>query len=310
MKIEKCVLIVAAAIMLLFPSCKAANHPPIITSVKAKPEAVLLSASCQIECIASDEDGDELSYEWLTSKGEIEGNGPTVTWNAPDSEGIYNVVVRVTDGNGGEAMDYVSITVRVNNPPTITSLMADVDWVTPSSSCRIECDAEDPDGDELGYEWSTNGGDISGTGSVVTWTAPDAVGLYHIQVVVTDGHGDQDTSALTLSVALNTPPIIEDLIVTAENNRYFKKESGGYLIGKETSCQIECHASAPGGGGLSYGWSASAGELSGEGSMVTWTAPNTSGEVTVTVTVSDTTDNMVSKSIVLKVVACSTCTFG
>jgi hypothetical protein len=310
MKIEKCVLIVAAAIMLLFPSCMLMpNHPPIITSLKAEPEAVLLSASCQIECIASDEDGDELSYEWLTSKSDIEGNGPTVTWNAPDSEGIYNVVVKVTDGNGGEAMDYVGITVRVNNPPIITSLIADVDWVTPSSSCRIECDAEDPDGDELGYEWSTNGGDISGTGPVVTWTAPEVVGLYHIQVVVTDGRGEKDTSSLTVSVALNTPPVIEDLIVTAEH-KYFKKESERYLIGKETSCQIECLASAPGGGELSYGWSASGGELSGEGSTVTWTAPNTAGEITVTVTVSDTIDNMVTKSIVLKVVACSPCTFG
>jgi len=294
--------------MLLVPSCKAANHPPIITSLQAEPEAVLLSASCQIECIASDKDGDQLSYEWLASKGDIEGEGATVTWNAPDSEGIYNLVVKVTDGNGGEAIDYVSITVRGNNPPTITSLIANVDWVTPSGNCQVKCDAEDPDGDELSYEWSANGGDISGTGPVVTWTAPDAVGLYEIQVVVTDSSGEEDTRSLTVSVAPKSPPVIENLIVTAEH-KYLNEYSGGYKIGKEKSCDIECVVSDTS-GELVYEWSCGNGEISGEGSMITWTAPNSAVKVTVTVTVSNAAGGIVSKSIVFEVVSCSSCTFG
>ena len=79
----KILLILVATIMLLVPSCKAspenpvdqiANHLPVITSVKAERAAVLTSESCQIECIALDEDGDELNYEWSASKGEIDGN--------------------------------------------------------------------------------------------------------------------------------------------------------------------------------------------------------------------------------------------
>src|SRR4030042_5740934 len=93
MNTKKCLLIMTAVITLLVPSCKAANHPPIITSLKADPETVLVSASCQVECIASDEDGDELSYEWSASKGDIDGDGATVTWNAPNRKGVYNVVV-------------------------------------------------------------------------------------------------------------------------------------------------------------------------------------------------------------------------
>lgn len=298
----------ATAIMLLVPSCKAANHPPIITSLKAEPGVVYPSGSCQVECITSDNDSDELSYEWLVSKGNIDGDGATVTWNAPDSEGIYNIVIKVTDGNGGEVIDYITITVRVNNPPTITSLKADVDWVTPSSGCRIECNAEDPDDDELSYEWSANGGDISGTGSVITWTAPDAVGLYNVEVVVTDGSGEEDTRSLTVSVAQDQPPIIEDLVVTPKGHKYLKEYTGGYKVLKGKSYEIECIASDPEGGELSYEWSASGGELSGEGAVITWTAPLQGGKVTVAVAVSDGRD-VASKSIVFNVKTCASCAF-
>ncbi len=302
-------IIVVVAIMMLVPSCKAMpNHSPVITSLRAEPEAVLLSESCQIECTASDPDGDELSYEWLASEGKIDGSGAMVTWTAPESEGLYNIEVIVTDSRGGEVTDYVTIPVKVNRPPIINSLIANADWVAPSGSLQVKCEAEDSDGDEIGYEWTTSGGDISGSGAVVSWTAPGAVGTYTIAVVVTDSYGAEDTSSLTVSVVSYSPPIIEDLIVTAEH-KYFKKESTKYLIGKEKSCDIECIVSDTS-GELFYEWSCDDGQISGEGSMITWTAPNTSGDVTVTVTVSNAAGNMVSKSVVFQVVSCSSCTFG
>ena len=220
-------------------------------------------------------------------------------------------MIKVTDGNGGEATDYITITVRVNRPPTITSLIADVDWVTLSSSCLIECIAEDPDADELSYAWSTSGGEISGTGSVVTWTAPDAVGLYNIAVVVTDSRGEEDTRSLTISVAPNPPPIIENLIVTPKEPKYLKEYSGGYRILRGKSCEIECVASDAS-DELVYEWSADGGSISGEGSVVTWKAPSPEDivTVTVTVTVSDSNGGVATKSIVFKVETCAQCVFG
>ncbi len=309
MRIERCLLILVAAIMLLVPSCKMiGNHPPIITSFKAELETLHPLGSCRVECVASDEDGDELRYEWLAKKGDISGDGSAVTWTAPDSEGIYNIVVKVTDGKGGEVSDSVTIIVRINRPPTITSLISDVDWVTTLSSCQVECDAEDPEGDELSYEWSASGGDISGTGPVVTWTAPDAEGLYNITVAVTDGYGGEDTRSLAISVAPDQPPIIEDFVVAPKGHKYLKEYTGGYEILKGKSCEIECIASDPEGGELSYEWSASGGELSGEGPVITWTAPLQGGKVTVAVTVSDGKD-VASKSIVFKVRTCASCSF-
>ena len=50
-----------------------ANHRPAITSLEAEPERVLHLGSCQIACNATDPDGDELSYRWSASGGNISG---------------------------------------------------------------------------------------------------------------------------------------------------------------------------------------------------------------------------------------------
>jgi len=302
------VIVVAAVLLSILFYTMLANHQPAITSLEAEPEIVLSSGSCQIACNASDRDGDELSYNWSASEGEINGEGAMVTWTAPDSAGSYNVTVTVTDGRGGKVMSQVIITVRANKPPYINSLIADADWTTPSGSLQVTCTASDPDDDELSYEWSTTGGNVSGTGAAVNWTAPEEVGTYNITVVVTDGHGREDTRSIYLSAATGTPPTIEDLIVTAEH-QYLKKTTTGYKVGKTKEYDIECIASNTS-GELVYEWSCDGGAISGEGSMITWTAPDASIEVTVTVVVTDVADNSVSKSIILNVVPCSACIFG
>jgi hypothetical protein len=303
-------IVVAAVLLAILFDTMLANHRPAITSLEAEPEGVIPRGSCQIVCNATDPDGDELSYGWSAGGGVITGEGATVTWTAPASVGSYNVTVIVIDSRSGAVTDYVTITVRTNRSPTINSLIADADWTTPSGSIQVTCDASDPDGDELSYEWSATGGDISGTGPEVIWTAPEEVGIYDITVVVTDAYGSSDTRSLPASVASEQPPLIEDLLITKDRygHCYLKKYSGGYYVGKEQMYDIECIV-ADMGIELFYEWSCTGGELSGEGSLISWTAPNTSGKVTITVIVSDIAGKMASKNLVLNVVPCSTCTF-
>jgi len=304
------VIVVAAVLLSILFDTMLANHRPIITSLQAEPERVIPSGSCQVVCTASDPDGDELSYNWSASGGEINGAGATVTWTVPDLEGFYNVTVTVTDGRGGEVMKQVTITVIANKPPTIVSLTADADWTLSSGSIQVTCNAFDPEGYEISYEWSTTGGDISGTGAAINWTAPEEVGIYHVTVVVTDGHGSSDTRMLSPSVATEQPPIIEDLLITKDRygHCYLLPYPGGYKVGMGQKYDIECIV-ADVGIELFYEWSCDGGEISGEGSLITWTAPNTSGYVTVWIIVSDIAGNMMTKNIVLNVVVCSECTF-
>jgi hypothetical protein len=303
-------IVAAVAVLVVVFDTMLANHRPAIASVEA-PEKVIPSGRCQITCDASDRDGDALSYNWSVSGGNISGTGVAVNWTAPNSLGSYNVTVTVSDGRGGQVMQQVTIEVRANRSPTITSLVAGADWTAPSGSVQVTCTASDADGDQLSYEWTATAGTISGTGAAVNWTAPQEVGIFDITVVVTDGHGSSATRTLLISVATLQPPIIEQLLITKDRygHCYLKKSGEEYLVGKRQMYDIECIV-ADTSNGVSYNWSCNGGEISGEGSMITWTAPNASTDVTVTVIVSDIAGNMVCKSVALNVVSCSRCTFG
>jgi hypothetical protein len=307
------VAIVAAAVALLILFyTMLANHPPVISSLTAEPEKVVCLGSCQIVCNATAPNGNELSYNWSPNAGTITGEGAAVTWTAPLSPGSYNVTVTVTDGRGVEATDYVTIPVTINRPPIITSLVADAAWTTPSGNLQVTCNATDPDGDELGYEWTTDGGNISGTGAAVNWTAPQEAGAYNLTVVVTDGWGGEDTKFVTLSVARGTPPTIENLIVTPKGHIYLRKSTAGgdYDVWKNKEYDIQCQVTDTS-GEVSYTWSCTDGEISGEGSNITWTAPNkASVRVKVTVIVSDAAGNSVANNIVFTVPSCSCGSWG
>ena len=202
-----------------------------------------------------------------------------------------------------------SCTQVINREPIIGGLEAEAEWIAPSGSIQMTCTASDADGDELSYEWITTGGDISGTGHEVIWTAPEELGMYDITIVVDDGHDGKDMGFVTLITSNDPPPIIEDLIVTAKEPKYLKTTTTGYKVGKTKEYYIECIASAMN-GELVYEWSCNSGEISGAGSVITWTAPDTSGYVTVTAKVFDGVGNWVRRNVVFDVVDCSPCEFG
>ena len=110
------------------------------------------------------------------------------------------------------------------------------------------------------------------------------------------------------------PPSIQAVLVTTDRHEhcYVKQiDTLEFKVGREQKYDLECVVSdtrLP----LSYQWSCDSGSLSditGLGSMITWTAPDTSGDATVTVTVTDIAGQMASESVSLTVVSCSPCTF-
>jgi predicted secreted protein len=282
-------LTILVLVGLLVAGCPPSNQPPAISSLTASEEQVSPSGSCQVECAASDPDGDELSYTWSASGGDISGESSTVTWTAPTAAGDYTIMVKVTDGKGGEATAELTIVVAVNHPPVIDSLTAEPQVVERTMTSTVECTASDPDGDELSYTWSASGGDISGEGSTVTWTAPETSGDYTIMVKVTDGKGGEATAELTIVVTVNHPPVITSL--TAEPQEVLRSQTS----------TIECIAQDPDGDELSYTWLPSRGSISGEGSTVTWTAPNAYDTYTITVTVTDGRGGEATQSIDIEV---------
>ena len=101
------------------------NHLPIIEDLVVTPEEpqffketniIWKGKSCSIECIASDPDNDELSYEWSADAGSIAGEGLTVTWTAPLEAPLEGgkaiVTVTVADNSGGIATENIIFTVK------------------------------------------------------------------------------------------------------------------------------------------------------------------------------------------------------
>jgi len=111
-------------------------------------------------------------------------------------------------------------------------------------------------------------------------------------------------------VAAVVATILLDTILANHHPAITGLESERERVLPRTSCQIVCSASDADGDELSYNWSASEGLITGKGDAVTWTAPNMSGKVTITVTVSDIAGNMASRNLVFKAVSCSAWTFG
>ena len=107
------------------------------------------------------------------------------------------------------------------------------------------------------------------------------------------------------------PPVIQALEVNSDRHGHcylMQDDTLEYRVGREQVYDIECTVSNTR-ATLIYEWTCDGGEMEGEGSVVTWTAPNSSSDVTVKVTVRDSAGNTVSESVLLRVVSCSPCTF-
>jgi len=121
------------------------NQPPVISDLSADPPTVNVDQPTTITCIASDLDGDSLTYDWTVNAGSFEGDtsGSSVTWRAPSTADIYIVVgCEVSDGEGGEDTETLNIVVteseetKIEN--TINGLIQafnDKDWDKLKSYC-------------------------------------------------------------------------------------------------------------------------------------------------------------------------------
>jgi predicted secreted protein len=78
-----------------------ANQNPKIASTVAEPATIGLGGTTLITCIASDPDGDAISYSWQASEGQVSGVGNKITWIAPAKNGSFSINVTVSDSKGG-----------------------------------------------------------------------------------------------------------------------------------------------------------------------------------------------------------------
>jgi len=104
------------------------NTAPSVRSVTASSNRVKAGETTTLWVVATDSDGDQLSYAWSSTSGSFpQGtSGTSVTWKAPDTPGPYQCKVIVSDGQ-----EVVEGTVRINvtdaglDPPTGLQALGD-----------------------------------------------------------------------------------------------------------------------------------------------------------------------------------------
>jgi len=279
------------ALFLVTPdgSADAAPATPTIDFMMATRSTVFTDESTEVFCIAHHADDRPLIYTWFASEGILVPSNDSALWFAPAEPGTYTVSVEVRDDAGSIAYDSVTIAAVPNEPPVVASLTAVPSQLLPGESATLTCDAYDPEGQAIEYEWLGPSGYIEGTGPVVTWTAPARPGPHNVVVKVTDEMGASHTRNVRITVVCPTPPQIEELLVWPMLPDYTTEDvRGGYrlLRGSYTECELECIAVAPY-GDLTYQWSATDGSISGTGPIVLFTPPHDTAEVYVTVVVRD-----------------------
>ncbi len=284
------------------------NQPPEILSLTAATDRIKPFDLCEIICEAFDPEGDELTYEWSASAGDIYGEGARIQWGSPISEGLYRISVVVKDGRGGRAEHSLPLKVKANRPPQITRLASDVEWLPEGGSALLRCEATDPDGDHITYEWSAPGGEFFGQGSSVIWLAPEESESYWITVTARDPYGGEASRAVPISVTPVEPPSISAMIVEPKKTSVFKTHGNSWTIFAGGSCTIECVV-ADGKAPFTYAWRVDAGDLHADGPVATWHAPNKRIGATIVVVVTDIDGSKSSASVLIYVEtsACSAC---
>jgi hypothetical protein len=171
------------------------NRKPVIDSFSANPTELGPGEVSSLRVIAHDPDDDELEFLFSAIAGELSTSNdtPVATWSAPNTEGIYKVQVKVSDGeyfSDTETIEIKVIVEKINHEPIITEILVSESKIKPMNTITITVQAHDTDsGDILTYEYDVSAGEIIGTGFEVVWQAPEYPGVYTITVTVTDQYG-------------------------------------------------------------------------------------------------------------------------
>lgn len=94
------------------------NNAPSITTVTSNPSTLSINDEVTLTAVASDPDGDTLTYTWSANNGILRDNDARiVTWIAPDAAGETIITVTVSDGVNPAVESSITLTVLIPISP-------------------------------------------------------------------------------------------------------------------------------------------------------------------------------------------------
>ena len=159
-------------------TCKKENQQPIIQSNTASPQSIKTGETTQLTCVATDPDGDQLTFSWSSSKGTFPNGtiGESVPWVAPEEPGNYMISIIVNDGQN-IAEGAVNITVEEN--PQLSVFPTSIDFGSEETEKIIEIRN-------------------SGTG-ILTWTTSTNLSWLNFSAISGETTKETDTIYITVN---------------------------------------------------------------------------------------------------------------
>ncbi|MCP4130732.1 MAG: hypothetical protein GY754_07100 [bacterium] len=208
------------------------NSAPVISSLTADNNPVLVENTVTLTVAAADQESDSFSYEWSCASGSFENSDTAaVRWTAPDTAGIYQINVTVTDehnysgtANINISVEYnvsdAGITTEFNNWPQVTSMIAANPQLSSNNlTTALTTDISDLNGDSLSYSWTSScaGSFVDSSAANTDFTADPGLSqgdFCELALTVEDGKGGQALSKLNIvhkDIAY-VPFVDEDLV--------------------------------------------------------------------------------------------------
>ncbi len=94
------------------------NNPPVISSMRTKPERIIPGMQVVVEVDVFDPDADPLQYAWKADNGYFlldNTTRPVNCWVVPFDEAVSRLTVRVCDGRGGEHQMKIAVPIENTN---------------------------------------------------------------------------------------------------------------------------------------------------------------------------------------------------
>ena len=214
------------------------NLRPEIVSVP--PDTVPALGFFEYQVRAIDPNGDPLEYQVLHKPAGMTWvvDTHTLYWQPEDAEvGGHFVMIQVSDGRGGMALDSFPLAVTPTNlPPEIISHPADAGPAIVNREWRYEVIAVDPNGDALTYFIDAHarefGAFIDPVTGVLTWTFDDGdVGkTFGLDILVADGRGGGDVQRVMIPVNPEPPPNEAPLFISQPVKAATPHEEYRYVI--------------------------------------------------------------------------------
>lgn len=207
--------------------------PPRIQSLASKSYIVEKGLKTNLYATVQPGQSSTLKYTWKSTQGIIIGNDSVVEWQAGSKTGKDTIVLIATDLNNLYDTDTIEILVveKINKAPVIFEIKMSNTFTSPGGTIDVACIAEDPDGDDLRYEWSFSDGNYAQVDYEATWTAPASEGIIDVSCKVTDDKGLVSSISRKILVKIFTDNIEPKLIAYYNLNGNVNDQTQNQLHG-------------------------------------------------------------------------------